>query len=190
MKNCMENKMKEEWRPVRGFEEYAEISNFGQIHKFERVIYSGKNHKVKQIQEEYWTYGRENIWGYLQASIGGVCKGVHVWVYMTFYNCDIPKGMDVNHIDEDKHNNHLGNLNLMSHGDNMRYGTGIARSAAARRKVCQALNPKTLEVVMEFQSTVEAQRQGFKASAVSECCNGKRKTYKGYIWQYKDFSTG
>ena len=47
----MEKQMKEEWRPVRGFEEYAEISNLGQIHRFEKVWYSGKNHKIKKVQE-------------------------------------------------------------------------------------------------------------------------------------------
>ena len=40
---------KEIWKPVRGFEEYAEISNFGQIHRFERVYYAGRNHKINQL---------------------------------------------------------------------------------------------------------------------------------------------
>ena len=75
---------KEEWKPVRGFEEYAEISNFGQIHRFERVYYAGRNHKIKRTQEEEWTYGSENSKGYLNVTIGGVIKGVHQWVYMTF----------------------------------------------------------------------------------------------------------
>ena len=47
--------IKEEWRPVRGFEDYAEISNYGQIHRFERVIYSGRGYKSKRIQKETWT---------------------------------------------------------------------------------------------------------------------------------------
>lgn len=200
--------MKEQWKPVRGFEDYAEISNMGQIHKFERVYYRGKNHKQKCIQEEELTYGSP-CRGYLQASFGSVSKGVHVWVYLTFVG-DIPEGLEVNHIDENKHNNCIWNLNLLSHGDNVRYGTGIERSAAAHRgrkrpaevvakiaaakrgkyntkksKAVQALNPKTLEVVYEFPSAHEAQRQyGFDASTISKCCLGKIKKYKGYIWQF------
>lgn len=179
----MEKSMKEEWRPVRGFEDWAEISNYGQIHRFERVIYSGRNHKSKRIQEESWTYGGETPDGYLIASIGGVHKGVHIWVYLTFVG-DIPKGLQVNHIDEDKHNNCVWNLNILSLGDNVRYGTGIARRAASRSKAVQALDPKTLEVVYEFPSTAEAQRQGFSRRNISACCRGERKTHGGYIWRF------
>lgn len=197
--------MEEIWKPVRGFEKYAEISNYGQIHRFERVYYSGKNHQIKKVQEETFTYGYETLDGYLEASIGGVTKGVHQWVYMTFVG-DIPKSYDVNHLDENKYNNRLDNLNLLSHGDNIRYGTGVARRsdalkgkpkspehiakiAASKSKAVQALNPKTLEVVMEFASTAEAGRQGFNASAVSACCRNcfnrpGNNVYKGYIWRY------
>ena len=206
----MEKQMKEEWRPVRGKEEYAEISNMGQIHRFRREYYCGKNHKSKCICEETWTYGSETSDGYLNARIGGVQKGVHVWVYMTFNDCDIPQGLEVNHLDENPKNNRLDNLNLLSHGDNMRYGTGIERRAAANKgkklseerkakisaaeknhpnmsKAVQALDPKTLEVVMEFPSTREAERQfGFNHSAVSQCCRGKLNIYKGLIWRYAE----
>lgn len=175
--------MREEWRPVRGFEEYAEISNLGQIHRFRREWYTGRSHQIKRIQEETWTYGSETSDGYLQATIGGVCKGVHIWMYLTFVG-DIPQGFEVNHMDENKHNNCVWNLNLMTKKENIRWGTGIARRAASRSKAVQALDPKTLEVVYEFPSTQEAQRQGFNSSHISACCLGKRKTHKGYIWRY------
>ena len=176
-------KQKEIWKPVRGKEEWAEISNLGQIHYYA----TGKG----RCPDERWTYGSENVWGYLYACIGGISKGVHQWVFMTFHNCDIPEGMEVNHIDENKHNNRLDNLNLLSHGDNMRYGTGNERRSAALSKPVQALNPITMEVVMEFPSTMEAQRQGFNSGAVSKCCRNcysthKGNVYKGLIWQYKE----
>lgn len=200
---------KEIWKPVRGFEEYAEISNFGQIHRFERVYYAGRNHKIKRIQEEEWTYGSENNKCYLQATIGGVTKGVHVWVFMTFNNCDIPEGYEVNHIDEDKHNNRLDNLNLMTPKENNNWGSHNTKVAAAlktsekakiarakiaaaqtnhpkRSKAVQALDPTTIELIYEFPSTKEAQRQGFHSGSVSQCCLGKRKTHKGLIWRYVD----
>lgn len=200
---------KEIWKPVRGFEEYAEISNLGQIHKFERVWYTGRGHKQKRLQEEKWTYGSENHCGYLEVRIGGVKKGVHQWVYMTFVG-EITEGLEVNHIDEDKHNNCVWNLNLMTPKENTNWGTRNARIADALRgrkfseetktrmstvqknnpkksKAIQALDPTTMEVIYEFPSAKEAQRQyGFHNSHISACCRGKLKSYKGYIWRYVD----
>ena len=204
----MEKSMKEEWRPVRGFEDYAEVSNLGQIH-----YYAGKS---KKYPDERFTYGYE-CGDYLYATIGGKSFRINRLVYMTFVG-EIPDGMEVNHIDEDKHNNCVWNLNLMTKKENIRWGTGIERSAASRRgrkrseetklkiaaalrgkkrpdiaaalsKAVQALNPKTLEVVYEFSSTMEAQRQGFYSSAVSACCRNcftrpGNNVYKGFIWRY------
>ena len=201
----MEKSMREEWRPVRGFESYAEISNYGQIHRFRREWYCGENHKSKRIQEEEFTYGNDNGYGYLYACIGGVHKGVHVWVYLTFVG-DITEGLQVNHIDEDKHNNRLDNLNLKTPKDNCNWGTRNKRSADALRgrkrpyvaaakrgkyntkcsKAVQALD-KNGNVVMEFPSAAEAERQyGFSQGNISQCCNGKLKSYKGYIWRFKE----
>lgn len=45
----------------------------------------------------------------------------------------IPEGMQVNHIDENKLNNSLSNLNLMTPKENVNWGTGIERRAAKQR---------------------------------------------------------
>lgn len=206
--------IEEIWKPVRGFEDWAEISNFGQIHYYA----TGKG----RCPDERWTYGYESG-DYLNACIGGVVKGVHVWVYLTFVGDT--KGLQVNHIDENKHNNCVWNLNLMTRKENINWGTGNARRSAAhmgkklseetkakiadtlrgmkqspetiakkvaaqknnpkRSKAVQALD-KNGNVVYEFPSTAEAGRQGFDASTVSKCCRGKLKSYKGFIWKYKE----
>ena len=41
------------------------------------------------------------------------------------------------------------------------------------------------EIVRVWESGIEAERQcGFNNSSISSCCNGKRKTYKGYKWMF------
>ena len=42
----------------------------------------------------------------------------------------------------------------------------------------------TGELIREWPSVAECERNGFNKGKVSECCNGKRKTYKGFIWEY------
>ena len=95
----------------------------------------------------------------------------------------IPKVYEINHISEAKDENFFANLQLLSHKDNINYVSRNKRSAKSQSKQVGAFN-KNGELVMVFQSTSEAQRQGFYSSAVSRCCNGKLPHYKGYEWRY------
>ena len=103
-------------------------------------------------------------------------------------NGEIPKGYEVNHIDEDKSNNSITNLNLLSPKENTNFGTGIQRRAIKQRET-QKHKPiagyNTIgELIYLFPSTREAQRNGFNSGAISNCCNGLRQSHKGYKWQY------
>lgn len=100
----------------------------------------------------------------------------------------IPKGFDVNHITEDKTDSRFESLNLMSHKDNLNFGTRNSRISKSNtnnpkrsKQVCAYRNG---ELVFTFPSKIEAQRQGFDKGYVSKCCNGKMKTYKGFEWRY------
>ena len=41
------------------------------------------------------------------------------------------------------------------------------------------------ELIREWPSAAECGRNGFNQGNVVECCNGKRKTHKGFCWEYK-----
>jgi group I intron endonuclease len=58
-----------------------------------------------------------------------------------------------------------------------------------KSKAVQGLDKITGEVVFSFPSTAEAQRQGFSAGNISECCRNCYKRhgnniYKGLIWRF------
>ena len=103
---------------------------------------------------------------------------VHRVVYESVTGAPIPEGLQVNHIDENKTNNNINNLNLMTCKENNNFGTRTQRCS----KLVGAFKDGNL--VMTFPSAREANRNGFKKSHISECCNGKIKTYKGYIWKF------
>lgn len=105
---------------------------------------------------------------------------VHRIVYESVTGEPIPKGMQVNHIDENKTNNHINNLNLMTPKENNNWGTRTARATKALSKQVGAF--KNGELIFTFPSTVEARRNGF--NSVSACCRGEQKTHKGYTWRY------
>ena len=43
----------------------------------------------------------------------------------------------------------------------------------------------TGELIREYPSTKEAERNGFNHCNICQCCNGKQKTHKGFRWMYK-----
>lgn len=50
----------------------------------------------------------------------------------------------------------------------------------------KAVVGKAEDVVLRFDSIAEAKRAGFHATHIAECCEGKRKSHKGYRWEYAD----
>lgn len=94
----------------------------------------------------------------------------------------IPKGYEINHISEVKDENFFANLQLVTHKENLNYGSRNSKMAKSKSKQVGAF--KNGELVMTFSSTNDAGRNGFKQGAVSRCCNGKLPHYKGYIWKY------
>ena len=43
----------------------------------------------------------------------------------------------------------------------------------------------TGELIREYPSIKEAERNGFNHCNICQCCNGKQKTHKGFRWMYK-----
>ena len=111
-------------------------------------------------------------------------------IIWTAVNGEIPDGMQVNHIDENKDNNYISNLNLMTPKENTNWGTGIERA-----KEKHINNPKISTPIIGikdgiikkyFPSTCEAERQGFNHTNIYKCCKQLKryKTHKGYQWRY------
>lgn len=82
-----------------------------------------------------------------------------------------PTGLpEVNHIDEDKTNNALPNLEWCTAAYNVRYS--------------QAKKVQCIETGQVFESAREAQDFFKCGHTVASVCKGKRKTAAGYHWRY------
>lgn len=111
----------------------------------------------------------------------------HRVIYTYFYGT-IPEGYEINHLDENKQNNRLSNLECISHLENIRYGTAIERRVEKRYKPVVAVDMDD-NVVYEFASMREAEQYGFHHSAVGECCRNcfhkqGNNIYKNLRWYY------
>ena len=162
----------EEWIDIHGLKGY-QISSFGNI----------RNIKTGKILNPSKDSG-----GYLQIIIRKKRYSVHRLVWEMF-NGSIPEGLDVNHIDEDKTNNRLDNLNLMTRKENCNWGTRNKRVSEHKinhpsRSDCVIKLNKKEEILHFYPSMHQASREtGVAEASISYCCSGKQKTAGGYIWK-------
>lgn len=113
---------------------------------------------------------------------GSVWKTSIHRVIWTAVHGEIPENMEINHTTEDKSMNGIHFLELVTHKENVNFGSGTARSVEKRSKQVGAYKNNVL--VMVFPSTADAQRQGLSSGHISECCRGERKSHKGFSWRY------
>lgn len=116
-------------------------------------------------------------------SDGPNCKPVmvHKLVAGTFFDDD-HTNLQVNHIDGDKTNNFVGNLEWVTGSENIlhAYQTGL------KRPPCP--NPKKVRIVEtgEVFSTMSecARHIGGSKRHISECAHGTRQTHMGYHFEH------
>ena len=121
--------------------------------------------------------------GYWRIKICSVAHALHRVIY-EMHHGSIPEDMDVDHIDNNKSNNRIENLQLLTRAENvlknMRGGTHVNPEKAVIGTCTKTGN------VVQFRSTSEAGRNGFTQANVSQCLRGQRRVCKGYTWRYAE----
>lgn len=131
---------------------------------------TGKLHEVKQSVHKS---------GYLYFNLNWKKFLSHRFIWEAFFG-PIPEGWQINHIDENKQNNNIENLELCDRTYNNNFGT---RTERCSKQVNQYDMDGTL--VATYPSAMEAARQtGFAQGYISSCCNGKYKSAYKFIWRY------
>ena len=182
--------MEEEWKNIRDYEGLYQISNNGNVKSLGRWV-NCKN-KGKRWKKEKIMKSSVDKEGYLFVGLhkNGYIKNyyVHRLVAEAFIQNtnNLPQ---VNHKNEMKDDNRVENLEYCDAKYNMNYGTRLERiykkttNGKCSKQVLQ-IDIKTNEIIKEFPSTREVQRQ-LGLSHISQCCKGKHKTCGGFKWQYK-----
>jgi hypothetical protein len=114
----MENEI---WKPVKNYNGYYEVSNLGRVKSIRRDV-KMSNNRIYRVQErilkQYVDY-----YGYATVALSVDCKvktkKIHKLVAESFLHHE-PCGLEivVDHIDNDKSNNKLSNLQLITQREN------------------------------------------------------------------------
>ena len=94
---------------------------------------------------------------------------------------------EVNHIDENKHNNAVSNLEWCTHQYNTGYGTRTKRIAEAMQRINKKnrIPVYCVELDRTFSYRLEASQElGIHPQSIFDCCKGRIKTAGGYHWRY------
>ena len=174
----MNSMISEIWKPVEGYEGLYEVSNTGKVatlnyrHTGERRELSPKTERTGYMKVLLYKRGGRKL-----------CS-VHRLVAKAF----IPNPNNlrcVNHIDENKSNNDVSNLEWCSHSYNNKYGSRIENVFTQLRRPVEA---KTHDGVIEVYPSVTQAAKSLNKSAsnISGAANGRLKTAYGRTWRYLD----
>lgn len=128
--------MKEEWRPISGLEGIYEVSSLGRVKSLARVA-------GNLFRKERMLAPRKDGGGYLVVSIGLPYRYSNKRVHRLVAEAFIPNPENypqVNHVDEDKSNNSVDNLEWCTAKYNMNHGTAKTRKWDGRRSLYEVVD--------------------------------------------------
>jgi hypothetical protein len=176
--------MKETWVDIEGYEELYSISTLGRVKSLERYR---QNHGRLQKVESKIKSTRKDKQGYVLLDLYKDNKPKTVRVHRIVAEAFIPNPNNketVNHIDGDKSNNNINNLEWASAKEqnehfykrNLKSKENIEKAVKAMNKV-QSKKVKCLNDETVYESVSEAARQiGITGSLIARCCRGERKS--------------
>lgn len=109
-----------QWLPVKGYEELYEVSNTGEVRSVDRVL-SVTNQKERLFKGRVLLQTMNKQVQYKQVSLWKENKGTSYYVHRLVAEAFIPNPEgkpEVNHIDGNRQNNHISNLEWVTSGEN------------------------------------------------------------------------
>lgn len=177
-----------EWKPVKGYEGYYEVSFDGKVRSVERVTPFGRGYVMKPRTVLTPSVDKD---GYYKVGLSKDGKKRRYFVHRLVAEAFLPNPENlpiVNHKDGNKQNNRADNLEwcTRSHNDKHAFSIGLRKPhCGGTSKAVAQIIPETGQIVKVYRSISEASREtGISVTHISDCANGKRNISKGFKWAF------
>ena len=167
-----------EWRAVS---DHYEVSTLGDVRSLDKYVNGPHGNKALK-KGKLLSKGRGGN-GYLHVSIDGVSKSIHRLVACAFIKGDT--SLTVNHIDGDKKNNNVNNLEWCTHKEQNSHMVELRLNAkrTETKAIDMLVNDKVVKTFPSMRKAADYINGSHQA--ISRCCNNKSKTHKGYTFKFK-----
>lgn len=179
------------WQPIKNYEGLYEISQSGEVRSLDRIVLKGKYQVPSKISGCVLKPSKNKA-GYLSVNLSkeGIIKSfdVHYLMAETFMNHK-RSGLEIviDHIDNNKNNNRLSNLQLISHRYNNQKDKinktgflGIKKTNCNRYESKLRINTKMVHLG-NFNTPEKASEIYLKACNNVDKYNGCSKTFRQFL---------
>lgn len=183
------------WKDVKGYEDYYQVSSLGRIKRKSGYVNVGIKNNEKRLVKERILKQRLRNNGYLSVDLSKehIVKtiSVHRIVAMAFIENDSPLKTYVNHINCNKCDNRVENLEWVTPRENSHHAkeNKLFKTPNKKQVRCKQLNKSfessyaAAEYINNKYFNNSKQVIGI-ASKIRLCCNGKQKIAYGLNWEY------
>lgn len=186
----------EEFRDIKGYEGLYQVSNYGRV-KTIKIRNSVNIHNQTKILKQC-----ESKFGYYIVNLSNKSQRVHRLVALTFIP-NLKNYYCVNHIDGNKHNNKIDNLEWCTSSYNNYEAYRLGLKQGSFKNKYGKNNPNSKKIIRydlyknkidEWYGTGDIKRKlGYSPISILNCCKGKSISAYGYLWSYagetpKDFN--
>ena len=180
------------WKDILEYEGLYQISNFGRVKGLTRAIIKKNGEKMTLCEKLIKSH---IISGYLSVMLSKVNEGVkNLTVHRLIGIAFIPNPLNksqINHIDGNKLNNSINNLEWVDAGENIRhaYDTGLHSSHTTPVIGINIKTNKKINFNLIADAVRYLRKNGYPKAwhgSIGMCCKGRRNHAYGHKWEYQN----